>query len=587
MPVIRAFLTVLLLLLSSPGVLAAPESAPAADTAADTGAESAAEQLRSEAAALVETLEAERAQLKQRRQDMQGKTGEELDLLVRQAQDEELLLAGTLHDLAELVIKAREQDIDLGPVESQTVEWMRELPDGIDAALQRRQERRDERMAELETAPPEKLLEAEQKLAAANASVDEVLRYYAQQIDLLERLGLDASRARDDLLSKLHASAETTSTRIELTQEEITKLRGVLAGNPGDSNISQRLQILDERMSASVSSLQLLIEQLKLLGGDTTEYQKLLVLTTGDVSAIGLNAGVLVSLLGELVTSVGDWFSENLAQIVAKLLVLLLILAITWLLAALAKRLAARALRATRANVSQLLQKMLISLTGKVIAVLGLLVALSQFGISVGPMLAGLGIAGFIIGFALQDTLSNFASGAMILFYRPFDVGDVVEAAGITGKVSAMNLVSTTVLTFDNQTLIVPNNKIWGDVIRNVTHQTKRRVDMKFGIGYSDDVDKAERILHDIVTADARILADPEPLIKLHELGESSVNFAVRPWVYTADYWDVYWDITREVKRRFDAEGITIPFPQRDVHHYYKQLPPEMRAQAKGEAPAG
>jgi len=171
-----------------------------------------------------------------------------------------------------------------------------------------------------------------------------------------------------------------------------------------------------------------------------------------------------------------------------------------------------------------------------------------------------------VLGFALQDSLSNFAAGAMILIYRPFDVGDVIEAAGIAGKVSRMSLVSTTILTFDNQTLIVPNNKIWGDVIRNVTAQTIRRVDLVFGIGYADDVEHAESVFRDVVAKHEKVLADPKPTVKLHALGESSVDFIVRPWCRKEDYWDVYWDLTREVKLRFDREGISIPFPQRDVH---------------------
>jgi len=199
---------------------------------------------------------------------------------------------------------------------------------------------------------------------------------------------------------------------------------------------------------------------------------------------------------------------------------------------------------------------------------LGVLIALSQLGINLAPLLAGFGIAGFIVGFALQDTLGNFASGVMILFYRPFDVGDAVEAGGVMGTVKEMTLVSTTILTWDNQKLVVPNKKIWGEVIRNITAEATRRVDLQFGIGYRDDVDKAERVLKDIVITHPLVLRHPEPVIRLHALGESSIDFVVRPWAKTGDYWTVYWDITREVKRRFDAEGISIPFPQRDVHIY-------------------
>ncbi|MDK9764968.1 mechanosensitive ion channel, partial [Vibrio sp. D420a] len=134
--------------------------------------------------------------------------------------------------------------------------------------------------------------------------------------------------------------------------------------------------------------------------------------------------------------------------------------------------------------------------------------------------------------------------------------------------VKDMSLVSTTVQTIDNQRLVIPNNKIWGDVINNITAERVRRVDMVFGIGYSDDIDKAKSVLNDIIINHPKVLKKPEHMIKLHTLNTSSVDFVVRPWVKTDDYWDVYWDVTETVKKRFDEEGITIPFPQRDVHIY-------------------
>lgn len=214
------------------------------------------------------------------------------------------------------------------------------------------------------------------------------------------------------------------------------------------------------------------------------------------------------------------------------------------------------------------MQDFFVALSSKAVWVIGFLIALSQLGINLTPVLAGFGVAGVVIGFALQDTLSNFASGMMLLIYRPFDVGDFVNAGGVDGKVNHMSLVSTTIRTFDNQTLIVPNKTIWGNVIKNVTHERTRRVDMIFSIGYGDDILKAEKVLNDIVLAHAKVLKDPEPTIKLHTLNSSSIDFVVRPWVSTDDYWDVYWDITREVKLRFDRENISIPFPQQDVHLY-------------------
>jgi small conductance mechanosensitive channel len=138
-----------------------------------------------------------------------------------------------------------------------------------------------------------------------------------------------------------------------------------------------------------------------------------------------------------------------------------------------------------------------------------------------------------------------------------------------------MNLVSTTILTIDNQTMVVPNSAIWGNVIKNVTAQKQRRVDLVFGIGYRDDIQRAEQVLTSILEEHPKVLEDPEPIVKLYNLGESSVDFVVRPWCATEDYWDVHWDVTREVKMRFDREGIGIPFPQRDVHLYHAAAPEE------------
>jgi small conductance mechanosensitive channel len=193
-------------------------------------------------------------------------------------------------------------------------------------------------------------------------------------------------------------------------------------------------------------------------------------------------------------------------------------------------------------------------------------IALSMLEVNIGPFLAAIGAAGFIIGFALQGTLSNFAAGVMILLYRPYDVGDYVDIAGTAGTVDAMSLVSTTLKTPDNQIVVVPNGQIWGNVITNVTGSPQRRVDFTFGIGYDDDVDKAASVLEDILTSHKLVLKDPAPTIKVHELADSSVNLIARPWVKTSDYWTVYWDVTREVKKRFDAEGISIPYPQQDVY---------------------
>jgi len=215
---------------------------------------------------------------------------------------------------------------------------------------------------------------------------------------------------------------------------------------------------------------------------------------------------------------------------------------------------------------SRLLNTFIVNIVHKVVMALGVLMALSVLGVNMGPVLAVIGAAGFVVAFALQSTLSNFASGLMIMLYRPFDIDDVVDVAGVIGTVKSMTLVTTSIMTADNRMMIIPNNTIWGSIITNVTHSDKRRVDMTFGIGYSDNIEKAQKVLEDILSKHALILKDPKPTVQVHELADSSVNFIVRPWTLTADYWTVYWEITRRVKIRFDEEGISIPFPQRDIH---------------------
>jgi small conductance mechanosensitive channel len=198
----------------------------------------------------------------------------------------------------------------------------------------------------------------------------------------------------------------------------------------------------------------------------------------------------------------------------------------------------------------------------------GILVILNQLGVQVGPLLAGLGIAGFIAGFALQDTLSNFAAGVMILFYRPFDIGHFVRAGGETGIVREVSLVNTVIDTPDNQRLIIPNKKIWGDTIQNTTVNPTRRVDLVIGVSYRDEIAHVQSVLERVVKAHPLVLSDPAPVIRVHALNQSSVDFAVRPWVKSPDYWTVHSELTRRIKEAFDEVGITIPFPQRDVHMY-------------------
>jgi small conductance mechanosensitive channel len=192
--------------------------------------------------------------------------------------------------------------------------------------------------------------------------------------------------------------------------------------------------------------------------------------------------------------------------------------------------------------------------------------ALGQIGIQTASFVAIVGAAGLAIGLAMQGSLSNFAAGVLIIIFKPFKIGDFVEMAGTAGVVENIMIFTTEMKTGDNKKIIVPNSSVLGGVITNYSANETRRVDLVMGIGYNDDIDKAKQVLEEIINADERILKDPAPLIAVSELADSSVNFAVRPWVKSADYWAVYFALNETVKKRFDQEGISIPYPQQDIH---------------------
>ncbi len=316
---------------------------------------------------------------------------------------------------------------------------------------------------------------------------------------------------------------------------------------------------LQEERKALGDRLGIVLDSLEQKGGDVTEYRQYAAAVSGlevDTSDFGATWTAIVGWLQS--REGGQRWLWNLAKFV---FILLLTYFVAKIVAGLVNWLQGRRLRLTE------LAKRLISGTIKnVVFLIGFAVALTALEVDITPVLAAIGATGLVIGLALQGTLSNFASGLMILVNRPFDVGNVVSAAGVTGTIHQMNLVSTTFRTFDNQTIHVPNNEILNGVITNITANKTRRVDLEFGIGYDDDFEQAERIIREVAESHPLVLADPAAVIVTHELADSSVNIVCWPWAKTSDWWKVKTEITREVKRRFDREGISIPYPQRDVH---------------------
>lgn len=412
-----------------------------------------------------------------------------------------------------------------------------------------------------------------------------LLKYFDSNIDQRSALGEDVAGVTENMKERLQTRADGLAGLLRQTKKDID----TLAGKPGldqDTSAQEELVSLKDYRNVLAESQSLTVRLMDKHRMETAELKQGVISATGRLSQDILDREVAGGLIEQWFADARDWLQNNATDLVFRALTFLIVLLGFWVFARIIRGAVRRGLDRSKLEVSSLAREFFVKSTGRLIMLIGVIVAIAQLGIEIAPLLAGLGIAGFVVGFALQDTLSNFASGLMILVYRPYDVGDGIEAGGVIGSVNQMNLVSTMIMTFDNQLLVVPNNKIWGDVIRNITNQETRRIDMTFGIAYSDDIAKAEQVLTEIVTSHEKVLENPAPVIRLHELGDSSMNFVVRPWSKTADYWDVYWDVTREVKHRFDAEGISIPFPQRDVHVYHDDVDRAPRDEA-GAAPLG
>ena len=392
------------------------------------------------------------------------------------------------------------------------------------------------------------------------------LELSTEQVLLLEKLEINNTSLREKVLRTLTWFGEEMMGLIHLHQHGLKMLAERQVTDGTDTDLIQAARFESERLQLSVTRLRGVVAQLDRLGGDTLEMRRTLIEERGSLALSLVDTDIVSVLYAETSAKFQNWLANRGASsLISVLLFIAILIAARWL-ARMARRVTERALKHSEQSVSQLLREMLISMAGTVVFVLGVLVALSQVGVSVTPMIAGLGVVGFIVGFALQDTLSNFAAGAMILAYRPFDTGDFISAADVEGTVKKMNLVNTTVVTIDNRVLIIPNSKIWGGVILNFTGQHLRRTDVIYNVSYSEDLDHVQKVLEDLIAADERFLTTPEPIVRVKQFSDSSIDFLVRAYVKTEEFWETLWALNKAVKQRFDAEGITIPFPQRDVH---------------------
>lgn len=401
-----------------------------------------------------------------------------------------------------------------------------------------------------------------------------------QQAGLLDQVGEQLKGSVEAVLpgatentSQVNTDMEQEGAKGEFASAAITDTDANPSPGNADVRLSQGavLQHEADELAAKIATVRLeqgninkrfdtVLDALETKGGDV----KQLWLYSSAVSGIKLNVDDSTAAL----LAIKEWVMSdgggrvlliNLVQFIAAI-------AFVIFLSRMAGRLTDRIV--ARESVSMLLENFTKVAIRRSVLAIGFIFSLPIIGIDVGPVLALIGAAGLVIGLALQGTLSNFASGVLILIYRPYDMNDAIQAGNVTGIVHSMNLLFTTIKTFDNQLITIPNNNVWNDAIVNITGSQERRVDLVFGIGYGDDFAKAQDILRTILEQHPKVLKTPEPKIRVNELGDSSVNLICRPWAKTEDYWDVYWDVTETVKREFDRQGISIPFPQRDVHFY-------------------
>jgi small conductance mechanosensitive channel len=396
---------------------------------------------------------------------------------------------------------------------------------------------------------------------------ERLLRNYESFVDILlalEQAGIDVSRPRALVTEALPPAAHGMVTRLQLAQRAKSTAVARLSRDAGNADLRYAAEAADERLDRAAHSLTAAIDLMNRLRLPTTDLRVARIAESGTLNSDIFQWPVLTGLMERQWTGLLGFLASKATRWLFQVLVIVLTFLGFRALAHVVKSVVRRAIARWRG--SELMKHTVVRLSGTIVMVIGFVVILTQLGVQVAPLLAGFGVIGVVIGFAMQSTLSNFAAGGMILGNQPFDIGDEIEVAGVSGTVKRMTLVSTTIVTADNQTLIVPNSTVWGDVIRNRTTQPVRRVDLTFGIGYQDDIEHAERVLQEIVARVENVLKSPAPVIRLHQLADSSVNFVVRVWTPKALYWDVYWELTRAVKLGFDREGISIPFPQRELH---------------------
>jgi small conductance mechanosensitive channel len=419
------------------------------------------------------------------------------------------------------------------------------------------------------TASPDELDEIQNRIDGARAGQDRILQRQALMLTMADSLGMNTAstwRAHETLLT---SRAENLVGRLQIaaTQRDQLKDKIKAAERTGtqESEIvpdRKRLQNMERRVRGTAESLRKTADLLDRRGVDTANYRRFIIQTTGKISDRVLDPRVLFGLLRDFLAGAWQWLKDNAATVFVRLLILLTFV----ILFRITFRLIWFILRLTvLSRMSRLLADLIRRMVRPMGTIVGFFAGLWFIGVNPAALLAGVGVLGIIVGLALQDSLSNLAAGMFILITRPFDVDDVVQAGGAIGRVRAMGLANTTIVTFDARRLLIPNRKIWGDVIENRSAEPIRRADTTVRIGYDTDVDHAIEVIKGVLDKDERVLKEPEPLIFAEKFHDSWLEISVRPWTRNEDWWPLLTSLPRLFRIRFAEEGIEIPVPRHDV----------------------
>ena len=480
--------------------------------------------------------------------------------------------------LMDLLSKLDPEDPETEKVRKGTLDFLVAKFDIYEESLNWWSREIDELRGQRSDTPPEKLVDLETRIGLARERLDRIMPAMMDIIQDAETLGLDAGKTWQRFDRGINNRAENLVGRLQISVDARETLKkkistGEKAGAP-EAEIGAdrtRLQYAETRVKGVAKSLGTTVDMLGERGFETTPYRQFIIRTTGEITERVLDPRVMIGLARDFLKDLGEWLEENGPTILVKLLIIVA----SVLFFRLAFRVIWWLMRLVRmVKLTRLMVQLGNSLLGPTATIFGLLFGFWLVGADPTTLLAGAGVAGVVIGFALQDSLANLAAGFFILATRPFDVDDTIRTGTVVGTVKAMWIANTTVVTFDGRRLLIPNRMIWADIIENRSVEPLRRVDLTVRVGYGEDIDRAIEILLDLVQGEGRVLDHPEPAVFVSGWADSWVEVAVRPWGRNEDWWPLLKDLPRLVALRFAEEGIEIPYPRMEMGGVSTPQPP-------------